>query len=102
MCNNDTRTETQMKITKSQLKEIIREELSNMNEAKETGLYVTPKSNADKQKIEKFLDTSDYYGEWDREGYFFFPEKPSEYDSLEKELDKEFLKRKISARFEGI
>lgn len=91
-----------MKLTKSQLKEIIREELSKMNEANDTGLYVTPTSNQDKQKIEKFLDTSDYYGEWNREGHFFFPEKPEDYDNLEKELDKEFQKRKISARFEGI
>lgn len=71
-------------------------------EKAETGLYVYPSSQADFKKLEKWLDASDYYGEVDdRRGFVFFPEEKQNYDALEMELDKEFVKAKISARFEG-
>ncbi len=91
-----------MKLTKSGLKEIIREEIKKINERNDQGLIVYPSTRQDKDKIQKWVDTSDYYAEWDREGYFMFPEKPSMYDELERELEKEFNKLKINARFEGI
>lgn len=92
-----------MKITKSQLKEIIREELFKLKERKETGLYVTPKTERDRQQIEKWLETSDYHAEWNqRDGYWLFPEEKDMYDELEMELDKAFGKKGINARFEGI
>lgn len=92
-----------MKITKSQLKEIIRDELSNLKERNETGLYVTPSTDRDKQKIENWLKTSQYHAEWNRrDGYFIFPEKPNAYDRLERELDKIFTKLGVDVQFEGI
>jgi hypothetical protein len=91
-----------MKLTKTQLKEIIREEIKNVSEAKETGLMVYPSTRQDQVKLEKWLDSSDYYAEWNRGGYFLFPEKRSAYNSLEDELGKEFGKRRINARFEGV
>jgi hypothetical protein len=91
-----------MKLTKSQLKEIIREEIKNVSEANEAGLMVYPSTRQDQAKIQKWLDSSDYYAEWDREGYFLFPEKRSAYNSLEDELGKEFGKLRINVRFEGV
>jgi hypothetical protein len=74
-----------------------------INEKQETGLYVYPSTQTDFKKLEKWLDTSDYYGEVDnRKGFVFFPEEGVNYDSLETELDKEFNKAKISVRFEGV
>lgn len=71
-------------------------------EKAEMGLYVYPSTQADFKKLEKWLDSSDYYGEVnDRMGFVFFPEEKRNYDELEMELDKEFIKAKISARFEG-
>lgn len=73
-----------------------------INEKKEYGLYVYPTTQADFKKLEKWLNDSDYYAEVDsNRGYVFFPEEKENYDSLETELDKEFNKSKISARFEG-
>lgn len=75
---------------------------NSLVEKAETGLYVYPSSQADFKKLEKWLDASDYYGEVDdRESFIFFPEEKKNYDELEMELDKEFTKAKISARFEG-
>jgi hypothetical protein len=91
-----------MKLTKSQLKEIIREEIKNVSEAKETGLMVFPITKQDETKIIKWLERSDYFAEWWRYGYFLFPEKKSNYDDLERELEKEFRKYNINARFEGV
>jgi hypothetical protein len=91
-----------MKLTKTQLKEIIREEIKNVSEAKETGLMVYPITKQDETKILKWLERSDYWGEWQRGGYFLFPEKKSNYDDLERELEKEFRKYDIDARFEGV
>ncbi len=91
-----------MKLTRTRLKEIIRDEIKKINENSETGLMVYPSTSQDKFKIDKWLETADWFGGWDREGYFFFPENQSMYDELEKELEKEFYKLKINARFEGI
>jgi nicotinamide mononucleotide adenylyltransferase len=70
----------------------------------ETGLNVIPSTPADFKKLEKWLNDSIYTAEVKiegKQGYFFFPEEKENYDSLEAELDKEFNKAKISARFEG-
>ena len=79
-----------------------KESINEANEGMESGLMVYPSTPRDKAKIQKWLDSSDYYGEWAREGYFLFPEKRSSYDSLEDELGREFLKHKINVRFEGV
>jgi hypothetical protein len=92
-----------MKITKNELKEIIREEIKKMNEDRpENGLMVYPSTRQDKAKIEKWLDSSDYYAEWDNKGYFWFPEKKVLYNQLENELGKIFNKLKINVRFDGV
>lgn len=88
-----------MKNIKS-LNEFINENI--ISEKKEYGLYVYPTTQADFKKLEKWLKDSDYYAEVDsNRGYVFFPEEKENHDSLETELDKEFNKAKISARFEG-
>ena len=84
------------------LRKLIREEIQRFNEGMESGLMVYPSTPRDKAKIQKWLNSSDYYGEWAREGYFLFPEERSSYDSLEDELGREFLKHKINVRFEGV
>jgi len=70
----------------------------------ELGLYVTGSTSNDNTKIGKWLDKSIFHAEWNaRDGYWLFPaDDESEYDELEKELDKEFAKHGINARFEGI
>ena len=68
----------------------------------ETGLYAYPTTAADFKKLEKWLEDSDYYAEVDsNRGYVFFPEEKRKYDALEAELDDEFNKARISARFEA-
>ena len=77
----------------------------DVNEKKqELGLYVTGRTSSDNNKIGKWLEDSDFHAEWNaRDGYWLFPaDDESEYDELEKELDKEFAKHHINARFEGI
>jgi len=76
---------------------------SEINERKgNEGLYVYPSTSADFKKLEKWIKNSDYYADVDsRRGYAFFPEDIENYDSLEIELEKEFSKSGISARFEG-
>lgn len=69
----------------------------------ETGLMVYGRTNLDNNAIQDWLEDSDYSAEWNhREGYWLFPEEEENYDELEKELEKEFRKAKINARFEGI
>jgi hypothetical protein len=78
---------------------------SEVNEKKqELGLYVTGRTSNDNTKIGKWLAMSDFHAEWNaRDGYWLFPaDDESEYDELEKELDKAFAKNNIDARFEGI
>ena len=75
-----------------------------LNESiKETGLMVIGRTDSDNKKIEAAIEDAGFHGEWNsREKYWFFPEKKSEYDNLERELDKVFIKKGIDARFEGI
>jgi hypothetical protein len=75
----------------------------SVNEATETGLMVVPRTNADANKIQKWVDKSGMYGEWDaREGYFLFPEEEDGFDELEAELTKELDKLGVNYRIEGI
>lgn len=84
-----------MKNIKS-LNEFVNEKMS------ESGLYVYPSTQSDFAKLEKWLEDSEFYGKVDDiRGFVFFPEKKQNYDALEMDLEKEFVKFKISARFEG-
>ncbi len=77
---------------------------SFLNEGnEEKGLMVIGRTTLDNNKIQKWLDKSDYHAEFNaREGYWLFPEEEDTYDALEAELEKEFSKAGINARFEGI
>lgn len=76
---------------------------SRINESKESsGLMVIGRTKSDNDKIGEFIKSSDYWAEWNEEGYWLFDEKEETYDALERELDKEFIKLKIDARFDGI
>lgn len=69
----------------------------------ETGLYVVGNTQTDNMKIGQTVEDAGYHAEWNaREGYWFFPEQPEHYDSLEADLEAEFGERGISARFEGV
>lgn len=75
----------------------------SVNEATETGLMVVPRTNLDANKIQKWVDKSGMYGEWDaREGYFLFPEEEDGFDELEMELTKELDKLGVNYRIEGV
>jgi hypothetical protein len=77
--------------------------IESVNEATETGLMVVPRTNADANKIQKWVNSSDMHGEWDaREGYFLFPEEEDGFDELEAELTKELDKLGVNYRIEGI
>jgi hypothetical protein len=53
--------------------------------------------------MQKALDKSGLYGEWNaREGYFFFPEETENYDNLELELQKLVDDNAINRFFETI
>jgi hypothetical protein len=67
-----------------------------------TGLVVVGRTQLDNNEIADMVDDGDYYGVWNgREGYWFFPEGEETLDSLEMELEQEFTKRGINARFEA-
>lgn len=67
-----------------------------------TGLIVVGRTQLDNNSIADMVDETDYYGVWNaREGYWFFPENEETLDSLEMELEQEFSRREINARFEG-
>jgi hypothetical protein len=67
------------------------------------GLLVFGKTEHDNNQIRDLIDNSDYYAEFDNEFQcWFFPEEPDLYNDLERELDGEFSKNGIDARFEGI
>lgn len=67
-----------------------------------TGLIVVGRTQLDNNSIADMVDETDYYGVQNtREGYWFFPESEETLDSLEMELEQEFSKRGINARFEG-
>jgi hypothetical protein len=70
-----------------------------VNEGKESGLNVFASSKEYHKKLSKWLSKSDYHAE-ENDNYFFFAEESDMLDELEEELDKEFIKAKISARFE--
>ena len=68
----------------------------------DSGLIVVGNSLEDNDKIEEFVESSDYYGIWKPEfGHWFFPESEDNFDVLEKDLSEEFDKLDINARFEG-
>lgn len=76
--------------------------LRTINEA-ETGLYVYASTPRDFQRLVKWLNSSNYFGEVNnRDYYVFFPESPSSYDTLEMELDTHFNKHNISVRYESV
>lgn len=69
----------------------------------ETGLYVIGRSQIDNAKIGEMVEELGYHAEWDaRNGYWFFPELPENYDALESDLQDELYSREIDARFEGV
>ena len=75
----------------------------NLNEAAETGLMVTGRTQRDNNAIGDLLDGLGLHAEWDsRYGHWWFPESPDAYDELERILDAEFAQHNISAGFEGI
>jgi len=81
--------------TKKKLKETISDE--------KTGLNVTPSSDEDKEKLDAWLEESDFYGEYDpMTSSYFFPEAPELYDELEQNLQDEFESFDIRVRFEGL
>jgi hypothetical protein len=91
----------------SQLRQIIREEIKkvkreSVTDFDGTGLIVTGRTQLDTNAIRDMIDETDYHGVFNvRGGYWFFPEAEATMDSLEQELEKEFNKRGIDARFEG-
>jgi hypothetical protein len=72
------------------------------NMSGESGIMVFGRTPIDNNAIGEFIEEEDYYAEWNREGFWFFPEQEDSYDDLEKALDREFAERGINARFEGI
>ncbi len=67
------------------------------------GLYVKPDSDHDLQKLEAWLESSDFYAEYDMvTKEFFFPEAPESYDELEMTLTEEFEALGINVTFEGL
>jgi hypothetical protein len=75
--------------------------MQNENDFNGTGLIVVGNTQLDNNEISNMLDETDYYGVWNREGYWFFPENEETLDPLEMELSKEFDSRGINARFEA-
>ena len=70
---------------------------------KRSGLMVFGITPLDRDQINDFLSSSNYYAEYNSEfKSWFFPEDEENYDQLEWELNDEFNKLGIDARFEGI
>ena len=85
-------------LKKSQLNEF----QVNTYDFKGTGLIVVGSTKIDNNAISDMIDKTGYYAIWNaQEGYWFFPEAEETLDALEMELDKEFGKRGINARFES-
>lgn len=82
------------------------EEFVNENHSqgeKESGLIVKGTTPLDDQRIGEIVEEEGYYASWDEEGdYWFFPEEEATYNELEAELDKLFIEKGVSARFEGV
>ena len=89
-----------MKLTKTKLKEIIREEIQNLNEGVDT-LYIYASTSNDHKKFKKWLSKSMFHGEEVRNEYFKFDvDGQRDADSLEAEIDKAINKLNISVRYE--
>jgi len=87
-------------LTKSKLKEIIKEEIQRLNESVDT-LYVYATTPNDHKKFKKWLSKSEFYGEEFRNDYFKFDVSDQhDADSLEREIDKSINKLNISVRYE--
>lgn len=66
------------------------------------GLVVIGLTDTDDMRLQKFIDSGEYYGVWNsQEKYAFFPEEPDMLDALESELSKSFKQKRITARFES-
>lgn len=96
-----------MKLNKKEIalvKEYIKRlQIKNIKESNNSGLMVFGKTQHDNNAIADMIDGSEFSAEWNaREGYWFFPEEESAYDELEMQLEKEFNRLGIDARFEGI
>jgi len=82
---------------------ILEQEIENkknemkLNEKEESVLLVMPSTLTDLKNFKKWLDNSDFYAE-DYGDYFVFQEE--NIDSLEKTIEKELSKKKISVRYE--
>ena len=80
----------------------INEKYGSKDDFSGSGLIVVGRTQIDNNQISDMLDETDYYGVWNAmEGYWFFPEDESTFSYLEADLDEEFAKRGINARFEG-
>jgi gas vesicle protein len=80
----------------------INENYGSKDDFSGSGLIVVGRTQIDNNQISDMLDETDYYGIWNAmEGYWFFPEDESTFSYLEADLDEEFAKREINARFEG-
>jgi hypothetical protein len=67
-----------------------------------TGLIVVGRTQIDNNEIGDVIEDLGYYGVWNsRERYWFIQEDESTLSYLEADLDKEFAKRDINARFEA-
>lgn len=81
------------------LKELLKQTLTES----QTGLWVTPSTQSDFEKIKRWLSRSSYYAEPDyKSKSYFFPEEKSAYGQLEMDLDNEFNQIGISVRYEGV
>jgi hypothetical protein len=68
----------------------------------ETGLMIKGRTRSDNNEISDVIDDLDLYAEWNREGFWFFPEDEDAFDDLEEILQDEFAKRNIDATIEGV
>jgi hypothetical protein len=67
-----------------------------------TGLIVVGRTQIDNNEIGDVIEDLGYYGVWNSiERYWFIQEDESTLSYLEADLDKEFAKRDINARFEA-
>lgn len=67
-----------------------------------SGLIVVGKTQIDNNKIQDLINDEEYHAIWNsKEGYWFFPEEESTLDQLEADLEAEFYRYEIDARFES-
>ena len=102
-----------MKLTKTQLREIIKEQVQKLLKEQDSsefygpGLAVEPRNSIDRDNIEFMLDDvfplDQYNALWNAAGgYYFFREDEQNLDALEVKLSKEFRKREINARIDHV